>query len=741
MRFSQPVGDEAHPLVQSSLLLDGLRCAACSGIIERGLSDVPGIVSARVSMSKKRAVVVWSADLTRPSSILAAIQKLGYSANPASHNESQLNATQKNRAAFWRWLVAGFCMMQVMMYASPSYFTKTGEIEADINLLLNWAAWLLSLPVMLFSSRSFFSNAWRDLKHRQISMDLPVALGIGITFVVSSAATFDPSGWWGDVVYFDSLTMFVFFLLSARLIEVKLHSRTLGAMEALVSRIPENTERQNADGSYTRVLNSQLSVGDTVRVHTGEAFPADGRLLSGQTKVDESLLTGESTPIHKNQDDQLVAGSYNLGATVSMRLETLGESTQYGQIVQLINQAAIEKPRLSQLADRVARPFLFFILVSAVVSAVLLWEQGHGLALMTAAAVLIVTCPCALSLATPAAMLASASAFVKRGILIRHLQAIESIAQVDTVIFDKTGTLTDNHIAVKSLSVKAGWSETQALALASALASQSMHPIASAVVFAAKQDPQAASQLIQLEGVEEQVGAGMQASFNQRPLKLGSAAFCGLQAEQLQQNDAQHQQVYLADDQGWLATFNLQEAIKANTPMAVAALQQAQLAVELLSGDQWHTVKNTANLVGIRVFQAACSPNDKLQRLQALKQQGKKVLMVGDGLNDGPILASAHVSIAMGKGVPLTLAHADYVLLNGDISQIPALIKHAQKTMRIIKQNIAWAVIYNGVCVPLAFFGWLNPWQAGLGMAASSLIVVLNALRLGQFSQAQRHEA
>jgi Cu2+-exporting ATPase len=226
----------------------------------------------------------------------------------------------------------------------------------------------------------------------------------------------------------------------------------------------------------------------------------------------------------------------------------------------------------------------------------------------------------------------------------------------------------------------------------------------------------------------------MQGRFEQRPLKLGSAAFCGVHGDQLQASDERYQQVYLADDSGWLATFNLQEAIKANTAQAIAALQQAQLDVELLSGDQWHTVKNTAALVGIKVFQAACSPNDKLQRLQGLKLQGKKVLMVGDGLNDGPILASAHVSIAMGKGVPLTLAHADYVLLNGDISEIPALIKHAKKTMRIIKQNIAWAVIYNAVCIPLAFFAWLSPWQAGLGMATSSLIVVLNALRLSQFS-------
>jgi Cu2+-exporting ATPase len=737
-RFSQPFGDDpAQPLVQSSLLLDDLRCAACSGIVERGLSGLPGIISTRVSMSKKRAVVVWSPELTRPSSILSAIQALGYSASPASHNENHLNATAKNRTAFWRWLVAGFCMMQVMMYASPSYFTKAGDISNDISQLLNWASWLLSLPVMLFSSRTFFSNALRDLKFRRISMDLPVALGIGITFIVSSAATFDPSGWWGNVVYFDSLTMFVFFLLSARLIEVKLHSKTLGAMEALVSRIPENTERQNLDGSFSRVLNSQLNIGDIVRVHIGEAFPADGKLILGNTKVDESLLTGESTPIHKNLHDSVVAGSYNLGQTVNIVLETIGESTQYGQIVNLINQASIEKPRLSQLADRVARPFLLFVILSAIVAAALLWNIDHGRALMTAAAVLIVTCPCALSLATPAAMLASASAFVKRGILIRRLQAIESIANIDTVIFDKTGTLTDNHIEVKSISVKDGLSESDALGLAAVIAQHSMHPVSRALVNANLQNS-AQNFSVELTEIQEKVGAGISATLKDNTLhdtlylgqlKLGSAKFCGVkQAGQFSQ------QVFLADASGCLATFNLAEAIKTNAAQTIRQLKEAQFEVELLSGDQLHTVENTANAIGITRFQAACSPQDKLLRLQALKQQGKKVLMVGDGLNDGPILASAHVSIAMGKGVPLTLAHADYVLLNGDISQIPQLIRHAQKTMTIIKQNIAWAIVYNVICIPLAFFGLLSAWQAGLGMAVSSLIVVANALRLTQFS-------
>lgn len=735
-RFSQPVGNNpAQPLVQSSLLLDGLRCAACSGIIEHGVQALPGIISARVSMSKRRAVVVWSPETTCPSKILSAIHALGYSANPASHNENQLNATSKSRSAFWSWIVAGFCMMQVMMYASPSYFTKTGDIASDISYLLNWASWILSLPVLIFSSRTFFSNAWRDLKQRQISMDLPVALGIAITFIVSSAATFEPNGWWGHTVYFDSMTMFVFFLLSARLIEVKLHAKTLGALEALVSRIPENTERQNTDGTFSRVLNANLNIGDIVRVHIGEAFPADGKLVMGYTKVDESLLTGESTPIHKQLHDSVIAGSYNLGQTVHITLESIGESTKYGQIVNLINQAAIEKPRLSQLADKVARPFLLFVMLSAVAAAALLWNVDHGRALMTAAAVLIVTCPCALSLAMPAAMLASASAFVKRGILIRRLQAIEAIADIDTVIFDKTGTLTEDHIQVTSMSHRQGISENNVLALAAAIAQHSMHPVSRAIFNAYQQN---LSVELTLSDIQEHVGAGISAILSNSSanlvagrLKLGSAKFCNVEDTQ-----QQTQQVFLADENGWLATFNLQEAIKPDAAQAIQQLKEMPLDVELLSGDQPHTVVSLSKAIGISQFQAACSPQDKLMRLHFLKQHNKKVLMVGDGLNDGPILASAHVSIAMGKGVPLTLAHADYILLNGDISQVPHLIQHAQRTMFIIKQNIAWAIIYNLMSIPLAFTGVLSPWLAGLGMAISSLIVVANALRLTSFSTA-----
>jgi Cu2+-exporting ATPase len=356
-------------------------------------------------------------------------------------------------------------------------------------------------------------------------------------------------------------------------------------------------------------------------------------------------------------------------------------------------------------------------------AAALLWSVDHGRALMTAAAVLIVTCPCALSLATPAAMLASASAFVKRGILIRRLQAIEAIAAIDTVIFDKTGTLTDDEMQIADIQHRGTHSRSSVLALAAALAQHSLHPVSRAIV-KAQGDSQ---HTFTLTHIHEEVGAGISANNDHGTLKLGSAEFCGLQ------NDSETQQVYLTDAHGWLATFALAEAVKPQAQQAISALNIAGFETELLSGDQAPSVAKVADQVGIKQFMAACKPQQKLARLQALTAQGRKVLMVGDGLNDGPILAQAHASIAMGKGVPLSLAHADYILLNGDINLIPGLIAQAKNTMRIVKQNIAWAVVYNLVCIPLAFTGVLSAWLAGLGMAVSSLLVIANALRLSRF--------
>lgn len=716
--FSESAGDAQAFTWESRIAVEGMHCAACAFAVEKVLKSVDGVLGAEVNATSGRARVVWSGNRTKPSEWMQAISKAGYRAFPQTEINNQ--SRKQQRLLLWRWLVAGFCMMQVMMYAYPAYVGKPGDVTQEMNNLLRWASWVLTLPVMLFSSGPFFTSALNDLKQRRISMDLPVALGILITFGVSSAATFEPSGWWGHEVYFDSLTMFVFFLLTGRWLESRLRDRTAGALDALMRRLPSSIERRNPDGSFTRVAVRRLQADDVVRVFPGEAFPADGKVIDGNTSADEALLTGESRPVSKAVGASVIAGSHNLAATVSVQVERVGASTQYAQIVALMERVAVDKPRLAQFADRIARPFLWMVLLAAAASAALLWQADHGKALMAAVAVLIVTCPCALSLATPAAMLTSAGALARKGVLVRRLQAMEAIAAVDTMIFDKTGTLTKDRIHISEISTTAGLSADQALQLAASIAQYSLHPVARAL-FNAWGD----QQLIAVSDVKELSGAGLTAHTPAGPVKLGSAKHCAVSAE-----TQDLMQVHLSNEHGWLATFTLQEEVRADAEAVIEDLQRRGFEVLMLSGDRMAAAKLVAQQLGIRQVFADCTPQKKLEHLQTLQQQGHKVAMIGDGLNDGPVLARAHVSVAMGQAVPLAQAQSDFVIQGGQLAMLPVLIAQAHSTMRVVKQNLIWAAAYNAACVPLAALGYLPAWLAGLGMASSSLLVILNAARL-----------
>ncbi len=481
--FSRPVTGQAGNW-ESYLSVDGMVCAACSLTVEGALQRLPGVHDVQVNGASGTARVVWSPAASRPSDWLAALKKAGYSALPAS---DLLDAAPRQRAAramLWRWLVAGFCMMQVMMSAAPAYLATPGDITARDQGLLRWASWVLTLPVVLFSCRPFFASAWRDLRNLRIGMDVPVALGILIAFAASSVATFDPAGPLGAEVWFDSVTMFVFFLLSGRLLEQRLRERTAGALEALMRRLPDTVERQRADGSFERVPVRRLMAGDLVRVLPGEVIPADGCVISGNSRVDEALLTGESRPLERSCGDAVVAGSHNLNSPLLLRVEHTGADTRYAGIVALMEQASVQKPHLAQVADRIAGPFLVLVLLAAVGAGAWWWSIGPAHAIGVAVAVLIVTCPCALSLATPAATLAAAGALARRGVLVRNLSAMEACAKVTTVVFDKTGTLTDDHLAATLIAVRQGADEITALALAGALARQALHPVSRAVAVA-----------------------------------------------------------------------------------------------------------------------------------------------------------------------------------------------------------------------------------------------------------------
>ena len=716
---------------ESQVVVRGMHCAACALMLEQSLLAVPGVVSARVSAASARATIVWSQAVTRPSAWLGAPRVLGYQLLPASDAFANTAIQQQSRLALWRWLVAGFCMMQVMMYAVPGYFAQPGDITPDIEKLLRWASWVLSLPVVLFSCGPFFGNALRDLKQRSISMDLPVALGIIVTFAVSSAATFEPHGWWGHEVYFDSLTMFVFFLLTGRWLEQRLRTRTAGSLEALMQRLPETVERLDDNGDFQRIAVRRLNLGDVVRVLPGEAFPADGTVLVGDTFADEALMTGESQPVERAVGSSVMAGSYNVANAVQVRVDQLGSATQYAQIVALMAQASTDKPRLAVLADQVAKPFLVFVLLAAAFAVVLWWSTDPARALMAAVAVLVVTCPCALSLATPTAMLTSAGLLARHGVLVRRLQAIESLASIDTVIFDKTGTLTDASIGLRAVHVRAGITQAQALQIAASLAQHSLHPVSRALVAAAS-----GVALIPSINVKAMAGLGLEGELGDPmafdcvgSLRLGSARFCNIEGQaDAGINDAM--QVHLCDGQGWLATFELDEVVRPDAGKTVAALQSMGITVQMLSGDRKVAATRVAHQLGLLSVQGDCTPQTKLAHLQDLQQLGHKVLMVGDGLNDGPVLAGADVSVAVGLAVPLAQAQCDFVMPGGQLIMLPAMLSQAQRTIRVVRQNLWWAASYNAVCVPLALAGWLPAWLAGLGMALSSLLVIANAARL-----------
>lgn len=731
-KFSHKVDDTSNQW-ESHLVVEGMHCAACAFNVEKALKAINGVAQATVNATSKRARVTWSANQTTPSALMSALNKAGYSALPA-HELFKLEARRKaNRLMLWRVLVAGFCMMQVMMYAYPAYITGNNDMTPDIKNLLRWASWILTLPVLLFSASPFLTNAIHDIKNKQISMDLPVALGIIITFVVSTAATFDPDGWWGHEVYFDSLTMFVFFLLLGRWLELRMRDRTAGSLDVLMRRLPSTVERISAEGQLERVAVTKLVVGDRLRVLPGEAFPADGAIIEGETSVDEALLTGESKPIVKTVDDLVIAGSYNVSAPVSMLVSQLGNDTRYAQIVALMERASVDKPRLAILADRIAKPFLMFVILAAIGAAVYLWPVDHGRALMAAVAVLIVTCPCALSLATPAAMLTISGALARKGVLVQKMQAIEALTSVDTLVFDKTGTLSNEALKIGAVQVSDAYTANQALQLAAQLASHSLHPVSKAIAKASLDSKQVEAH-VNVVDVKERHGLGLSADSYRGALKLGSAKFCGMDRSLLPAKSTAQSSVYLTLNDQWVATFEVGESVKSDAISSIQAIHQLGMRVELLSGDVNHTVQQFAKQVGITHAKGDCSPQGKLQHLQDLQSAGRKVAMVGDGLNDGPVLALAHTSIAMGHGVPLAQAQSDFIIMNDQVSMVVVLLLQAKRTMRIVKQNLFWAFVYNAVCVPLAIAGLLPAWLAGLGMAVSSLVVVINAMRLSQYS-------
>ena len=725
-RFTRWIPVEGGPrTAESSLRVGGMHCAACAATVEQALRRVDGVVDARVSSAAQCATVQWEVARTRPSALVDAIERAGYSAAPDTTAGARALRRKESRDALWRLFVAGFCAMQVMMLATPSYVSTARELAPDLKQLLDWGSWLLTLPVMLFAAAPFFTGAWRSLRARRIGMDVPAALGMLVAFIASSGAAFDPGGPFGHEVYFDSLTMFVSFLLGGRYLEMRVRHRAETSLEDSIGRLPETALRENADGSTSAISVLRLQRGDVVRVPVGQAFCADGVLTQGGTRADESLLSGESAPVDKTIGDALVAGSMNLGAPVAMRVERVGADTRYEAIVAMMRAARSQRPSTLHGADRWAAPFLWAVLLLAAGAAAAWSVIDPSRAVWVAVSVLIVTCPCALSLAAPSALLSSAVAMARGGLMLRRIEAIEGLARMQTLFVDKTGTLTEAcGQGVQMIRVDHGprWTDAALRATAASLAAWSTHPLAKAL---ARENEASGAAWHELA---ETPGQGMQGrALDGSRWRLGKGP-----AVQVAANDAGDAETWLSCDGSPVACFRFAETLRADAVAAVRALESDGVRVALISGDAPSRVERVGRLLGLSDRRGGMTPQDKLAAVRDAQARGERVAMLGDGVNDAPVLAQADTSLAMGEGAQIARAQADGVLVSNALQDVVRARALAKKTLRVVRQNFVWAAAYNAACVPLALIGWLPPWAAGLGMATSSLVVVLNSLRLAR---------
>ena len=726
--FVRPVGEHER---EAALILEGITCAACVWLNENHVARLPGVSAIQINYATRRARVRWDERRIKLSDILAAVQAIGYRAYPYDAERSEQVANRERRSMLWRVFVAGFGMMQVMMYAFPVYVAGEGDMSWDIEQLLRWASLLLTLPVVLYSAAPFFQRAWRDVRLRRLGMDVPVALGVGSAFAASLWATLTD----GPEVYFDSVTMFVFFLLGGRYLEMLARQKAVRGVEELGKALPSFAERIAGwpqQGAGERVPTSQLVPGDIVRVRPGEVIPVDGVVVEGVGEANEALLTGESLPVAKRVGDRVTGGSINVSSPLLLRVEHVGDDTRLAAIRRLMERAASEKPRIAAVSDRVAVHFIVTLLVLATLTGIGWYMLEPDRALWVFVSVLVVACPCALSLATPTALTVATDALARMGVLVTRGHAIETLARASHFVFDKTGTLTLGRMQLDEVLALAGRDEAELLRLAAALEQGSEHPVAAGLCAAA-----AGQELPRASGLQAETGQGMRGTIDGEALWIGRpdyvarAAGLALPPELEAFASRGGTVVGLAAGSGWLGLFRLADRVRDEASMLSARLAAEGIGMSVLSGDAPAVVTRVAEGLGIADARGGLSPQGKQEAIASMQQDAQAVIaMVGDGVNDAPVLAQAHVSVAMGGGTDLARNQADIVLLNEDLASLGRGIDLARKTLRIIRQNLWWSFAYNFTSVPLAMAGLVTPWMAGIGMAASSLLVVLNAMRL-----------
>jgi Cu2+-exporting ATPase len=739
----------------ADLLLDGITCAACVWLIEKYLLSFGGVKKVSVNVVTHQCSLVWDTHSQPLSLLMGALEKIGYRPQPFTQKQQQQQQQNQQRTLLLRLGLAGFGMMQVGMVAIALYAGEFQGIESNLQQLLRWLSLLVATPIVLFSAQPFWMGAWRSLKRRYLTMDVPVSLAIILAYLTSFWGTVTATG----EVYFDSIAMFTFFLLLGRYLEIRLRYQNQQLTGMATQLLPISVTTVDADNNERQIPLVELQIAQRVRIGNGDTIPCDGRVISGRSAVVESLLTGEVKPVSKIVGDNVIAGTVNTDGTLIVEATAVGSRTRLSMISQLVQQAEQSKPAVQMLADRVASYFVAVVLLSAAAVFTYWWNVEPESALWVTLSVLVVTCPCALSLATPTALTASVAMMRKMGLLVLKSHVIETLTTINKVIFDKTGTLTHGKPVimvvklaqadtVKSINNKSGSArarvidEATILSIAASLEQGSSHPLARAF-------DNITDRFIVVDQ-DTFTGEGVCGDIDSDHYRLGKPSFSKFKAAKnghslnesrdklVDEQSIVQSTIFETGESGqWLlltkngcelAWIGLSDQLRDSATSSIDQLKAKGIESEILSGDNYASVKSVADELKIN-FKAAQMPEDKLNYVRH-QQKKYQLMMVGDGINDVPVMAGADLSIAMDSATDFARTHADSILLHNDLTLLPKIITLAEKTKTIIKQNITWAIAYNLSALPLAALGYLPPYLAAIGMSVSSLVVLLNALRL-----------
>lgn len=707
-----------------SLISDDMHCAACAWLIDRALRREPGVQEVVANAISGRIRLRWNQRQQPLSQLLQRLSGLGYRVSLGPDPGREAAAVKARRMLIIRLGVAALGTMQAMMLAEALYLDFDQSMNPATRDFFRWITWMVSTPVVFFSGWPFLRGAWREVRLGRLGMDFLVSGAVLIAWLASSVETLRG----GPHVWFDAAVMFVFFLLAARSLEHLARQRANALVERLAQAQPALATRIARDGARETLPITGLRIGDEVEVRAGDALPADGRLLDNAA-LNESLLSGEALPVQRRAGDSVLAGSIAVDRPLRLRIERLGSDTRIAQLLRAVENAQSEKPALAQWADRLAHRFVLGLLLATALTAIIWWQIDPSRALEISLAVLVISCPCALSLAIPTALVSAHAALAQRGLLATGENALQRLAEVDTLLIDKTGTLSCGQPRLQRLDLYQAGDRTWALGIVAALERAAHHPLAQAFVEPIGSEAKYSETKLSQAKVSELrnlPGRGVEGRVDGQRYRFGRADFSTT-------DQADDGALWLGDESGRpLARFELDDPLRSEARMAIDALRGAGLQLSIVSGDSQQRVAAVAEALGIDRFRARMSPEDKLTELRALQAKGHRVWMVGDGINDAPVLAGADVALAMGRGAPLAHRSADWVLQHGNLLRLPEALQIARKTRRIMRQNLGWALAYNLVALPFAMAGWIAPWLAAIGMTASSLAVTLNALRLAR---------